>query len=273
MNTYGLAIPGCAFLLVSLLFPAFAPGKSDDPQTQSAAPPTSATAARPSNDLSAEEQGRLYLARKEYVLAEGVFRRLTQEQPKSSLYWNELGISLHNQTRLDDALKCYQKSARLNPQYPDALNNQGTIWYAKKKYTKAIRVYKKAIAIRDSYAPFYLNLGYAYFGEKDYQESIASFRKALQLDPDAFETSKSRLGTIIQDRSLSTDRGRFYFLLAKSFAESGNVERCVVYLKKARDEGFQELNSVKSDPSFKTVLKDPAVQEVLAPKPPETAQP
>jgi len=30
------------------------------------------------------------------------------------------------------------------------------------------------------------------------------------------------------------DRGRFYFLLAKSFAEAGNLERCLIYLRKAR---------------------------------------
>ena len=38
-----------------------------------------------------------------------------------------------------------------------------------------------------------------------------------------------------------TDRGRFYFLLAKSFAESGNIERAMLYLRKAKDEGYASL--------------------------------
>jgi hypothetical protein len=33
------------------------------------------------------------------------------------------------------------------------------------------------------------------------------------------------------------------------------------------------MNSVKSDPSFAKVISDPAVQEVLAPKPIESTQP
>jgi hypothetical protein len=44
-------------------------------------------------------------------------------------------------------------------------------------------------------------------------------------------------------------------------------------LRKAKDEGYKEMAAVKSDPSFAAVLKDPAIQEVLAPKPPETPQP
>jgi hypothetical protein len=76
----------------------------------------------------------------------------------------------------------------------------------------------------------------------------------------------------LQDRSVG-DRGRFYFLLAKSFAEAGNLERCLIYLRKAKDEGYKELAAVKSDPSFAAVVQDPAVQEVLAPKLPDSTQP
>ena len=162
----------------------------------------------------------------------------------------------------------------MDSHYADPLNNAGTIWYERKQFSKAIRAYRKAIKLRSDFAPFYLNLGYAFFNQKNYDDSIVSFRKALELDPSAFDTGRSRMGTVIQDRSLSSDRGRFYFMLAKSFAEAGNTERCVIYLKKARDEGFKEMNSVKSDPSFAAVLKDPAVLEVLEPRPAsETAQP
>ena len=170
-------------------------------------------------------------------------------------------------------MKCYEKSAALDAHYADPVNNLGTVWYEKKKYAKAIRSYKRAIGIKDSFAPFYLNMGYAYFGEKNYEESIAAFRKGLAVDPDAFDMSKSRSGTVIQDRSLSTDRGLFHFLLAKSFAQAGDVDRCLIYLRKSRDEGYKDLLAAKTDPAFAGVLKNPEVQEVLEPKPAETVQP
>jgi tetratricopeptide (TPR) repeat protein len=265
MSKCRLAVSGSLVVLVCLAVSAgFA-------QTSSNPPKSTATAADQTPKVSDEEMGRLYLVRKQYREAQDVFHKLTLEQPKNPQYWNELGIAFHNQEELGSALKCYEKSAKLDKHYPDAQNNIGTVYYARKKYPKAIRSYKRAIAIKEDFAPFYLNLGYAYFADKQYEDSISSFRKALQIDPDAFESTRSRSGTVVQDRSISSDRARFYFLLAKSFAEAGNVERCAAYLKKARDEGYQDMSAVNSDPSFAKIAKEPAIQEVLAPKSPDDA--
>lgn len=271
MTRQSLAIPIGSFLLFFSLLPACAQTNSN---SSPSSPPAGTTAGAPAQNLSSEELAHLYLVRKQYKEAQEIFRKLTVEQPKNAVYWNELGITYHNQAELSSALKCYQKSAKLDPKYPDVQNNMGTVYYERKKYAKAVRYYNRAINLRADFAPFFLNLGFAYFGDKKYEEAIAAFRKALQIDPDSFESAKSRTGTVIQDRSLSADRARFYFLLAKSFAEAGNVDRCIIYLKKARDEGYQDLNkSVNSDPSFATVIKDPALQEFLNNKPPDTAQP
>jgi tetratricopeptide (TPR) repeat protein len=145
--------------------------------------------------------------------------------------------------------------------------------YERKKFSKAIRAYKRAISVRGDFAPFYLNLGYAYFGQKDFEQSIASFRKALALDPTSLDPSRSRTGTVIQDRSVSMERGRFYYLLAKSFAEAGDVDRAILYLRKAREEGYADFNAAKKDPSFAIVLKNSEAQELFAPKPVDSEQP
>src|SRR4029077_10316486 len=179
---------------------------------------------------------------------------------------------LHQQAALGAALKYYERASKVDPSYADAQNNIGTIWYQRKKFGKAIKAYQKAINIRGDMAVLHSNLAYAYFGDKKYQEAISSFRQALSLDPQLLQHNGSRSGSIPPDRSVG-DRGRFYFLLAKSFAEAGNLERCVIYLRNAKDERYKEVSSVKSDPPCSAVLKAPAVQEVLAPKPPDSTQP
>lgn len=268
MTKFRLAVSIASFLLLLLVCPAFA-------QTTPSTTPKQVSSA--GNDVSSkltpEELARLYLVRKQYPEAQEIFHRLTVEHPGNSAYWNELGIALHSQSDLTAALKCYQKSAKLDKHYSDPVNNIGTIYYARKKYPKAIRAYKHALTLKDDSAPLYMNLGYAYFGDKRYEESITAFRKALELDPEAFDATKAHSGTVIQDRSINSDRAHFYFLLAKSFAQSGNAERCAIYLKKARDEGYENMNSAKSDPAFAQVIKNPAVQEILSPQPTETAQP
>jgi len=222
--------------------------------------------------LSQEELADLLMARKEYREAALSYKKLSDENPRNPVYLNKLGIALHQQAALGPALKYYERASKIDPTYADAQNNIGTIWYQRKKYARAIKAYQKAIAIRGDMAVLYSNLAYAYFGDRKYQEAIGAFRQALALDPQLFEHSGSRSGSILQDRTVG-DRGRFYFLLAKSFAEAGNVERCLIYLRKAKDEGYKELSDVKTDPSFAAVVKNPAILEVLAPKSAENTQP
>jgi tetratricopeptide (TPR) repeat protein len=241
------------------------------PQAQPPSPAQSSViVVRP--DLSDEQMADLYMARKEYRDASVLYKRLSDQNPHNPVYLNKLGIALHQQAALGLAMKYYERAVKADPAYADAENNVGTVWYQRKKYGKAIKAYQKAIAIRNDMPVLYSNLAYAYFGDKKYELAIASFRQALSIDPQLFDHGSSRNGSVLQDRTVG-DRGKFYFLLAKSYAEAGNLERCLIYLRKAKDEGYKELAAAKSDPSFAAALKDPAIQEVLAPKPADSPQP
>ncbi len=219
------------------------------------------------NELTPEQMGDLYMARKQYVEAAQTFKVLCDKNPTNAVLLNKLGIAIHQQEALSLAMKYYEKALKANPKYADAQNNIGTIWYQRKKYGKAIRAYEKAIKINDDMAVLYSNLGYAYFGDKKYEESITAFRTALQKDPQFFEHNSARTGSLLQDRTV-TDRGRFYYLLAKSFAESGSIDRAVLYLRKAKDEGYASLiaDLKKDKVAFAAELKIPEVQNMLNPK-------
>ena len=118
MTRLFLAIPARTFLFVSfLLFPSSAQTNPDSSQVE----PTGTVSGAQAQKLSDEDMARLYLVRKQYHEAQDLFYKLTQEQPKNAVYWNELGISFHNQIELGAALKCYQKSAKLDPKYADVI--------------------------------------------------------------------------------------------------------------------------------------------------------
>ena len=216
-----------------------------------------------SSDLAdLESRADLQMARKEYAEAAKTYKQLVVQAPKNPVYLNKLGIAYHQQTMLSVAQRFYEKAAKADPQYADALNNIGTIYYQRKKYGKAVRYYRKALQIHETMPAVYCNLGYAYFSEKHYVEAMDAFQRAVQLDPAVFDHS-SRTGSVLQDRSLVGERGMFNFLLAKSYAQMGNAERCAHYLRKARDEGYSSIAKVKDDPAFAAVLRDPGVQEAL----------
>ena len=279
MTRISMALPA-SILLLTLSIPSAGQSLLENPDTdvaprvgpshQQSLPQSPADSSvivvRP--DLTEEQMADLYMVRKDYREATLVYKKLSDRNPQNPVYLNKLGIALHQQQALSLALKYYERASKADPSYADAQNNIGTIWYQRKRFGKAIKSYQKAISIRSDMAVLYSNLAYAYFGDKKYEQAISSFRQALALDPQLFEHNSSRSGSLLQDRSVS-DRGRFYFLLAKSFAEAGNLERCVIYLRKAKDEGYKDIAAAKSDPAFAVVLKDPAIQEVLTPKPPQ----
>jgi tetratricopeptide (TPR) repeat protein len=275
MIRFHAAVPA-SFLLLSFSIPSAGQSfferngiVSDAPIMQQERVDSSAIVVRPA--LTTEQLADLYMVRKDYREAAQTYKRLADENPRNAVYFNKLGIALHQQEALTLALKCYERATKIDPTYADAQNNIGTVWYQRKKYGKAIKSYQKAIKLRTDMAVLYSNLGYAYFGEKKYEQSLVSFHQALALDPQFFEHNGSRNGSVLQDRSV-TDRGRFYYMLAKSFAQAGNIERCIIYLRKAKDEGFKELNAAKTDPDFASLLKNPEIQEILALKPVESAQ-
>jgi tetratricopeptide (TPR) repeat protein len=277
MTRIRLALP-VSFLLVSLTLPSIGQ-TSDDTRKESFVPPmqtqsqvSTATANPAEHQITDEEKGDLYMARKQYREAMDQYRMLCDQNPHNAVFLNKLGIALHQQTALGLALKYYERAVKANPKYADAENNIGTIWYQRKKYGKAVRAYQRAIKMRDDMPVLYSNLGYAYFSQGKYEDSIVAFRTALAKDPQFFERGSSRNGSVLQDRSVP-DRGRFYFLLAKSFAEAGNLERAIFYLRKSKEEGYAQISEVKKDPAFAALLTDPVVIDLLAPKPVESAQP
>jgi tetratricopeptide (TPR) repeat protein len=275
MTQLRVAVP-VSILLLSLSIPAtgqtleetrsmmMAPGVAQLPSPQDPV-----IVVRP--EITDEQMGDLYMVRKQFREAAGLFKKLSDQDPRNPVYLNKLGIALHQQAALGLALKYYERAVKVDPRYADAENNVGTIWYQRKKFEKAIKAYQKAIAIRSDMAVLYSNLGYAYFGDKKYEEAIFAFRQALTLDPQLFEHNGSRSGSILQDRSVE-DRGRFYYMLAKSYAQAGDLDRCIHYLRKAKDEGYKNFADIKKDPAFGAALKDPVVQELLVPKPADAAQ-
>jgi tetratricopeptide (TPR) repeat protein len=269
MTPFRRAIPAGLFLLsLSVVSPAQAnddtkPTFATHMQAPGQAPATGAPDS--TSKLTAEELADLMMARKEFREAALAYKKLMDQYPTSAPISNKLGIALHKEYDLNGALRYYERAVKLDPTYADAQNNIGVIWYDKQKFGRAIRAYQKAIKMRSDLAVSYSNLGYAYFADKKYDQSIAAFQQALRLDPNVMDHGNGRGGSTVQDRSVN-DRAKFYFLLAKSFAESGNYERSLIYLRKAKDDGYKSMKDVQTDPAFSAMMNLPEMQEVLAPK-------
>jgi tetratricopeptide (TPR) repeat protein len=210
----------------------------------------------------AEVRAQILMVRKDYVEATKVYSELLKSDPRNSRMLNQLGIAYQELGDLGEAERSYKKAFRADKTYASAINNLGALEYSRKHYRKAIKYYRQAVALPDGdHAVIYSNLGFAYFGNVEYVPAMAAFSRALTLDPDIF-ARKGGAGAIVQQRS-APDPGMLYFLVAKSYARAGDAEHTAHYLKVARDDGYKNFVSAKTDPDFTRVIRDPRVQEVF----------
>src|SRR3954467_9424519 len=124
--------------------------------------------------LTPETRGDIYMARKMYREAIDTFR----EVPENSVMLNKIGIAYHQMMQLDNARKSYEQALKLKPDYVEAMNNLGTVYYARKSFRRAISWYNKALKVAGEdgkSASIYMNLGTAYFARKQYEKATESY--------------------------------------------------------------------------------------------------
>ena len=118
-------------------------------------------------ELTLEQRGDLYMARKMYREAVDVYRQALP-QANAFVVSNKIGIAYHQMQDFKAAKKSYDQSLKLNPKYAEARNNLGALAYAQRNYRGAIREYQRALKLSPDSATIYSNLGTAHFARKKY---------------------------------------------------------------------------------------------------------
>jgi len=98
-------------------------------------------------------------------------------------YYN-MGISLKEQRKLDEAIVAYNKAISIKPDYADAYNNMGIALKEQRKLDEAIVAYNKVISIKPDYADAYYNMGIALKEQRKLDEAIEAYNKAISIKPD-----------------------------------------------------------------------------------------
>jgi tetratricopeptide (TPR) repeat protein len=234
--------------------PAISPAGSPAQESIDARPAQSA------RDV-AIERARIMMAEKRYDAGIHAYEDLLKSEPKNAVFMNMIGIAYLNIGNFALAKKNFERSAKTDKKYASAVSNLGMVWYQQRDYRRAIREYKRAVVIDPGQGGTHANLGYAYYKTNKYAEAAGEFRKALEIDPHAFDHNE-RVGTMMQDRSVE-NKGLFFFMMAKEYAQLGDAEHCADYLRKSHDEGYKDVAKAKTDPAFKKVVDDPTVHGVL----------
>ncbi len=248
-----------SLLVVAAL--AFAQGICAQTSTQTPAPATKpwpVVTLPPQPPPTPEEIGDAYMAQQRYHAAIEAYKKSSR---KSATLENKLGIAYQMMLDTGDAMRCYERSLKLDPRNASVINNLGTIFDSQKEYAAAEKMYPKALKVNPQSALIQKNLGNALIAQHKYKKGWQAYEAALAIDPQVFERSN---GPKVDNPSTVHDRGAMNYYLAKSYARAGMNERAIEYLRMAINEGFTTPRKVVQDSEFASLRGIPAFEQMIA---------
>ncbi|MGA3212832.1 MAG: tetratricopeptide repeat protein [Terriglobales bacterium] len=269
MRRYPLAIAiSIVFLSVFVASQDSAHPQPDDSLRAAPAPPRYEPPSPTATSSELEASGDQLRAEKAYGDAIDYYRAAlakTRAKPAQAQLCNKAGIAELQMMHFRDAEKDFERSIKRQHAYAEAHNNLGATYYLEKKYAKAIEEYQQALQLQDNDASFHNNLATAYFMLKEYPQAMSEYRRAFQIDPMVFDHS-SQTGVSAR---LSTpgNRAMFSYWMAKIYAQTGDFDRSILYLRRAMEDGYKEIDNVYKDQEFSSLRKDPRFTELMAAKP------
>jgi tetratricopeptide (TPR) repeat protein len=255
----------CALFLFAAVAPMILMAQESG-QTVPITPPPAPRIEPPPASASAEEleeRGDQLRAEKAYLDAFDYYQAAIKKAPKgpgAAVLWNKAGMAQIQMARFDEAKKSFERAIKCDKTYPNAQNNLGSIYYRNKKYGRAAKYFRKAIQLDGNAASFHSNLASAYMGLKEIEKAVPEYRRALELDPDVFER-RSSIGIIAQ--MSPDDRAHYSYVLAKMYAQAGQFDRSLLYLRRAIEEGYKDVNSALQDAEFAQLRKDPRFNDLM----------
>jgi len=128
-----------------------------------------------------------YVLLGDFADADKWFTEVTAETPNDSHAWYLLGRTKYNEGRYDEAVSSFEKALSLRPKYVEAENNLGLSLRELNKLDQAQAAFQAAIdwqGTEPADAQPYLNLGGLLADQGDLDQAIPLLLKAVTLSPD-----------------------------------------------------------------------------------------
>lgn len=138
----------------------------------------------PDNVSIREFQAMVKFKMLDWPAALGIYRSIIKTDPNMPGVWYNLGCLYSEMDSLNKAELCFIKALELNPKYPEANSNLGSLYgYRDKDDEKAILFFKKEMEVNPGNGNAYFNAGLVYFRLKNFSEAVNSFKKTVEINP------------------------------------------------------------------------------------------
>jgi tetratricopeptide (TPR) repeat protein len=207
-----------------------------------------------------EEKGDLARKRSNYYGALSYYLDALKLAGQNAMLYNKLGITELQIGNRGPARKYFGMALKTDPRNAIAFNNLGAVACTDGKYKLAVKYLKQALALDESDATAHLNLAEAWIGMGESDRAMTEYSRALELDADILSNSMD--GVVAQIHS-PAQRARISFLIAKAYAKRGNIEGALEFLRRAKDDHYDGLSKVYSEPEFASLVQDPRLAKIV----------
>ena len=139
--------------------------------------------------FSLQSQNEIEEAIKKWISIAGTLEGIDSERAAAS--WFSVGY-LSSSRNLDEAIKAYDKSIELNPNFYQAYNNRGSVKVRIGQYNSAIVDLNEALSYKSDFAEAYCNRGLAKINLNQYNSAIEDYDRAITLKRDDAEAYCNR---------------------------------------------------------------------------------
>jgi len=122
---------------------------------------------------------------------ETLWSDVVTKSPNNHRAHNNLGNSLKDHGKISEAIKCYIKALRIEPDFVDAHNNLGNALSDQGKLSEAISHYYEVLRIKPDDAEVISNIGSVFFKQGRVDEAIYHYAEALRIKPDFAEVQSN----------------------------------------------------------------------------------
>jgi tetratricopeptide (TPR) repeat protein len=118
-----------------------------------------------------------------YESMETYSRAVLAEEPGIWTLQNNLGVTLKEQGRLDEAAIHYRMALRDNPRFATAMHNLGNVLMAQEKWSQARSQFEAALLLDPKNSEIMTSLACVYFSEGKIADALGLNVRAINIDP------------------------------------------------------------------------------------------
>lgn len=248
-------------LVTALLLDPYPTHAQSTPLAASAAPVPSVPVlniTQPQPPPTPEQLGDALMMHKRYQAAIDSYKTISQP---SAPVWNKMGIAYQMMLNLNEAIRCYRASLKLDPHDAHVLNNLGTVYDLTHEPRAAEHMYRQALKADPQSAITYKNLGTNLLGQQKFAKGWDAYKKALAIDPNVFQNT---VNPRVQDATSIQERGALNYYMARGCAHTGQPDCAIEYLRMALNEGYTTPKKLMADAEFSGLFGTPAFQQLMA---------